>query len=89
MARIEIPEGEAASITANASSGDVLFELGMMYCNGREVAQDYVAAHKWFNLAALKGNSTAKQLRSEIALEMSPAQIAEAQRQARAWLTVH
>lgn len=88
MARIEVPEG-SASITANAGTGDVLFELGMMYCIGRAVELDYVAAHKWFNLAALKGNGEAKRLRSEISLEMSQAQIAEAQRQARAWLTVH
>jgi TPR repeat protein len=89
MARIEMPHGEAAYITANANSADVLFELGMMYCSGREVEQDYVSAHKWFNLAALKGNDSAKRLRSEISQEMSPAQIAEAQRQARAWLTLH
>ncbi len=61
----------------------------MMYCLGRDVAQDYVTAHKWFNLAALKGNDEAKLYRRELSQEMSPTQIAEAQRQARAWLTVH
>ena len=54
MARMEIPES-AADITAQATSADILFDLGMMYCNGRGVEQDMVAAHKWFNIAALKG----------------------------------
>lgn len=89
MARMEMPEVQTAAITPNASSADVLFELGMTYCNGRGVGQDYVAAHKWFNLAALKGNSAARHYRGEISLEMSAVQMAEAQRLARAWLTVH
>ena len=72
-----------------ARLADILLELGMMYCIGRDVAQDYVTAHKWFNLAALKGSEDAKLYRRELALEMTPAQVAEAQRQARAWLTLH
>lgn len=67
----------------------MLLALGIMYCSGREVAQDYVTAHKWFNLAALKGSEDAKSYRRELAVEMTPAQVAEAQRQARAWLTLH
>jgi uncharacterized protein len=61
----------------------------MMYCIGRDVEQNYVIAHKWFNLAALKGSEEAKVYRRELALEMSPGEIAEAQRQARSWLTLH
>ena len=78
-----------AEITPNAATADILFELGMMYCLGREVDQDYVTAHKWFNLAALKGNEAAMEYRRELAMEMSSAQVAEAQRQARNWLTLH
>ena len=37
------------------ASAEMLLELGVMYCTGHDVAKDYVAAHKWFNLAALKG----------------------------------
>ena len=50
---------------------------------------DLVSAHKWFNLAAMKGNKDAIELRQEIAANMSPAEIAAAQRAARAWLTTH
>jgi len=89
MARMEIGESSFAEITPNAATADILFELGMMYCLGREVPQDYVTAHKWFNLAAMKGSEDAKHYRRELALEMSPAQVAEAQRQARCWLTLH
>jgi hypothetical protein len=53
------------------------------------VAKDYVTAHKWFNLAAMKGSEDAKLYRRELATEMSPAEVAEAQRQARSWLTLH
>jgi TPR repeat protein len=70
-------------------SAEVLFELGMMYCIGREVPQDFIAAHKWFNLAAMKGSEAAKEYRCEISREMSPGDIAEAQRQARHWLTLN
>ena len=66
-----------------------LFQLGMMYASGNSVRADMVAAHKWFNIAALRGNSEAARLRREIAGEMSEAEIAAAQRAARVWLTRH
>jgi TPR repeat protein len=78
-----------AAASETASSADMLFHLGMMYCLGREVEQNYVAAHKWFNIAALKGSTAARQYRCEISREMTTGQIAEAQRQARAWISVH
>jgi TPR repeat protein len=53
------------------------------------VAIDLVSAHKWFNLAAMRGNDDARRYRVEIAREMSRAEIAEAQRQAREWLSRH
>jgi uncharacterized protein len=65
---------------------DLLFELGMMYSLGREVPIDLVSAHKWFNLAAVKGNRDAIQLRREIADQMSEGEIVAAQRAARDWL---
>jgi TPR repeat protein len=74
---------------ADAENGDVdaLFELGVTYSTGRGgIDVDLIEAHKWFNLAALSGCSRGQQCRAEIALEMSAREIAEAQRQARAWL---
>ena len=87
MARMEV--SDIGSGIAPANSAELFFELGLKYCLGQGVERDYVAAHKWFNLAALKGNAAARDYRSEISREMDSAQIAEAQRQARDWLTVH
>ena len=86
MARFEMSALEASDSATAGGTPDVLFELGLMYCAGREVELDLVSAHKWFNLAAMRGNDDAKRYRMEIASEMSKAQIAEAQRQAREWL---
>ncbi len=87
MARMEV--GDIATAGAPTNTADLFFELGMKYCLGQGVDRDYVTAHKWFNLAALKGNAAARDYRSEISREMNAIQIAEAQRQARDWLTVH
>ncbi|MES2119896.1 MAG: hypothetical protein V4513_04900 [Pseudomonadota bacterium] len=68
---------------------DALFDLGVVYSTGRGgVAVDLVEAHKWFNLAALSGCTRGQECRAEISLEMTAREIAEAQRQARAWLSV-
>jgi uncharacterized protein len=71
---------------AQVGTPDVLFELGMLYATGRDVVADLVAAHKWFNIAAARGNQAALKRRVEIAREMSGDEVAEAQRQAREWL---
>ena len=65
------------------------FQLGLMYSTGASVPADMVSAHKWFNIAAMRGSSEAARWRSEIASEMSSDEIAAAQRAARAWLTRH
>lgn len=63
------------------------FDLGIAYSAGTGgVEVDLIQAHKWFNLAALKGNIRGQECRAEIAHEMSGWEIAEAQRQARSWL---
>jgi TPR repeat protein len=68
---------------------DVLFERGLYWASGRSGVVNLVAAHKWFNLAALKGRTDAMAMRREIAEQMTEAEIAAAQREARAWMTAH
>lgn len=85
MARFEIADIEHGALGANVGS-DVFFELGMMYSTGRSVPTDLVTAHKWFNIAAMRGNQEAARYRREIAAEMSDAEIGAAQRAARDWL---
>ncbi|MEQ9642778.1 MAG: hypothetical protein RIM84_22330 [Alphaproteobacteria bacterium] len=65
------------------------YHLGLLYSTGRGVPLDYISAHKWLNLAASKGDEEARRLRAELAHDMSPQEIAEAQRQAREWLQTH
>jgi uncharacterized protein len=87
MGRYEIADIESAAL--GQASGDMFFELGMMYSTGRSVPIDLVSAHKWFNLAALRGSRDAIRLRQEIAADMSEPEIAAAQRAARDWLRAH
>ena len=89
MARFEILDSNVAPLGEGPAAGDMLFELGMMYSVGRDAPVDLVSAHKWFNLAAVKGNTEAIRLRREIANQMSEAEIAAAQRAARDWLQGH
>ncbi|MGD9827517.1 MAG: hypothetical protein AB7E70_15480 [Hyphomicrobiaceae bacterium] len=89
MARLEWNSREFVEKAAHGGAVDALFELGLMYCVGRDVEMDLVAAHKWFNLAAMRGNERAKRYRMEISREMSRIDIATAQRQAREWLARH
>jgi uncharacterized protein len=86
MARFELSECNHAVLGEGPVNASTLFDLGMMYSVGRSVPVDYVTAHKWFNLAAMQGNREAARLRQEAAEQMSHADIAAAQRAARAWL---
>ena len=86
MARFEILDSTMAPLGEGIPSPDMLFELGMMYSVGRDMPIDLISAHKWFNLAAVKGNRDAIRLRREIADQMSEGEIVAAQRAARDWL---
>ena len=77
MADIEI--AAALPVAEPADAGDC-FTLGMIYSSGAGVAVDLVQAHKWFNIAAMRGHKDAAQLRREIAEQMSDAEIGQAQR---------
>ncbi|MBD25859.1 MAG: hypothetical protein CMG46_12800 [Candidatus Marinimicrobia bacterium] len=79
-----------------AEQGDVNAQtlLGKAYKDGRNVPQDYVLAHMWFNLAAAgpvtsvsekELRAIALQARQDVAGLMSRDQIAEAQKMARDW----
>ena len=68
---------------------DVLFERGLYWASGRSGVVNLVAAHKWFNLAALKGRADAIKMRREVADQMSRDEIAVAQREARDWMMAH
>lgn len=89
MARFEINSADVAAMGQQAITGDVFFQMGINHSIGRGVPTDMIAAHMWFNLAAAQGNPDAIRYRQEVAQEMSAAEVAEAQRQAREWMTRH
>ncbi|EKF40679.1 SEL1-like repeat protein [Nitratireductor indicus] len=88
MARYDVQEAGFGA-AGSSTQADVLFQMGMMYATGRDCDVDLVAAHKWFNIAAIKGCERAAALRSEVAGSMSKADLAKALRDARDWMTVH
>lgn len=66
---------------------EAYYDLGVAYSMGQgDIETDLVQAHKWFNLAAMSGMRQAQEDRAFVAADMSTAEIAEAQRLARAWL---
>lgn len=81
MADIEIMTAIAAETDAEGC-----FNLGLIHSAGAGVAVDLVQAHKWFNIAAMRGNRDAARMRREIAEQMSDSEIGCAQRAARDWL---
>jgi hypothetical protein len=90
MARFDPMAYEAAGLHQHpASAGDAFLQLGMAYSTGRDGLTDLISAHKWFNLAAMRGSREALRYRQEIAREMDETEIAEAQRAAREWLSTH
>ena len=76
-------------LAAEQGDADAQLNLGIMYFNGEGVPQDYVQAHKWFNLAAASAEVASREAyveaRDRVAARMTPSQIAEAQRLAREW----
>jgi TPR repeat protein len=77
------------SISFEGADAHKLCQVGMMYASGRSAPADMVSAHKWFNIAALRGDADAARLRREVAEEMSRVEIAAAQRAAREWIMRH
>lgn len=78
--------GLSGAHCAEPSDADECFALGMIHSAGAGVAVDLVQAHKWFNIAAMRGHGDAARLRREIAEQMSDGEIGSAQRAARDWL---
>jgi len=70
---------------ADQGDANAQLNLGVMYTFGRGVTQDYVQALMWYNLAAARGLKLGRQNRDLLAKQMTPEQIAEAQRLAREW----
>jgi TPR repeat protein len=73
---------EKAAAQGRASAQN---DLGLLYANGLGGPQDVVQSHMWYSLAAGNGYEIATGYRNDLAKQMTPAQIAEAQKRAREW----
>ncbi len=92
-----VPQDYAVAVewfrkAAQQGHASAQFNLGVKYAKGKGVPKDFAVAHKWFTLAASRYPASAATLREKavkireaIAMRMTPAQIAEAQRLAREW----
>lgn len=89
MARFEIHSADMGLMGESPSTADILFQMGLDSASGRHGVTDLISAHKWFNIAAMKGNREAAQYRRDLSAEMTREDIAEAQRAAREWLAMH
>ncbi len=79
--------------SARHGHGAALLQLGQMYLDGTGVAQDHVQAFKWFAVAAARlrdpdMQAQAGMLRDTVALDMTPGEIARAERMAQSWQTL-
>ena len=59
--------------------------LGAMYINGEGVRRNYVQAYMWLSLAAKQGYKRAVSSQGQLEMEMTPGELAEAERLARGW----
>jgi hypothetical protein len=87
MARFDMNNTDA--VMGGENRADTFCEMGLMYATGRGCEIDLVAAHKWLNIAAIKGSERAAALRADLAMTMSKMELAQALRAAREWMTVH
>jgi TPR repeat protein len=89
-AHVETPSDAFVALCLSAAQkGDIgaYFDLGVaLSTGGEELPCDLVEAHKWFNIAATAGHEASALCRADLAGEMTPREIAEAQRRAREWL---
>ncbi|MFD2205091.1 peptidoglycan-binding protein [Kiloniella antarctica] len=73
------------SSIAQTGDRDAQFMLGYVYSKGYGTPQDYVEAHKWFNLASSQGDREARRARDSLTKFMSAQQISRAQQLATEW----
>jgi serine/threonine protein kinase len=68
---------------ANAGNAEARFRLGEIFAAGRGVTQNNTQAYIWLSLAANAGHAGAKARRDQVAKELQPAEIQQADRVVR------
>jgi TPR repeat protein len=70
---------------ADQGSPAAQYLLGIMYGKGESVPKDFVTAYMWMNLAPARDYEDARKRRDTIAKQMTPDDIATAQKLSREW----
>lgn len=78
-----------ARLAAEQGHPQAMSNLGILLATGRGVPMDKVAAMSWLIAALARGHEPAREHRRVLAGELSPGQMAEADRRASAWLASH
>ena len=78
---------QGAARVGGDAEADIFCEMGVMYAHGHGCPQSDIAAHKWLNIAAIKGSERAAALRAELVRNMTKSDLATALRAARTWMT--
>jgi hypothetical protein len=74
------------SLLGAHSDADELYRAGLACATADDAEIDLIEAHKWFNLAAMKGHEDAKTQRAEVAGMLTSAELKLALTAARDWL---
>lgn len=77
---------DPASLLGAHSLADDLYRAGLACATGTGTQVNLVEAHKWFNLAAVRGHEEARIQRQEMADILTGEEIKMALRAARDWL---
>jgi uncharacterized protein len=83
-------ERRFAEMREKAEGGDL--QAQGFYARHWAMREDYVEAHTWYSIATARAPETWQhglEQRDEIARNMTPEQLAEAERKARDWLETH
>src|ERR1700722_10588906 len=85
QAQVAVQETALTKNRRLAEQGDAeaQFNLGMSYEFGVYVPKDFVQAYRWLDLAATQGDEKLQHNRDALEKQMTPEQIAKAQRLAR------
>ena len=70
---------------AEQENAEAQYNLGLMYHEGENVPKDDVEAYLWCSLAAAHGYKKAKSLVDSIGHDITPDQLAQAQKRVAAW----
>ena len=89
-----VPQDEQQAISWFRKAAELGFapaqvNLGVMYTQGQGVEQNLVEAHKWFNIAGGAVDDDGMDLREVVEEQMTPAEISEAMRLAKDWITAY